>query len=952
VKKLKFTCPHCEAKLRVPTHLAGVSAPCPKCGEMITAPSDITAAVFEPAGVRRNSPAAAAPARARVEAPAPMTSMPAPAPVAASTAVMAPPSMPSAEPDVAERPVAVPRPAPVVRSVPSPAPAPLPVPVPAETRVDLAPSVPASDRAGLVPPPTVAAPAFFTPPPPIRPLAPPDPEEDEERSAPPVSLEDESEVVVEEQYFEEGPPPPLATAPITQPIQISALQRDLPLSEDSARGGQSLPRLDVALGGETKAPPARSTAEPAAPGRTRVFLPQPGSGVQPASPEDFLTPPVPRVTVPVPVPEVPLAEETFGTGTAPSPETFQQLAEAEMPVSVPTYTTIPIPSELDAIPLDELEGEPEFESGMEPEEEEEFEDPAPPRLTPALPDDPAFEIPEWSPEPLDEFEPIPAEPDLSASWPETETSSVTLHPPVSRRQTRPWEESCEEVPENPLHEGSFANLFSQQAPLSESAMPPESPAGPHSDLPDESYRTSEKDLDTLFDSGGRGGRGEKGVGRTMIVMIASVVVVAIIAGVGVILVINSFLGGFSPAEAYKEPEGEVAPAAPNASVAKPRIPTSSATASAPDLSITDAPAIIDPPALPREGTGADAPALSFDEKVQQMVNGRGASVIGSPSLDIVEKPVTDFTGNPAAAPATTLPPAAAATAAPAVPSPALETPLAAGLPPAIETAPESAVAAVAGALGAGGAVLRASPANDPAAVKDLNYNPPESFAAPGPGDKSTLGKTHDLIDAFLRAPDVATRLKYAYQGESLRAAVEDYHKKWPYERFDRYSLQLYQMELDPAIGGPYWVFIVSTSDEAEGFPFIVRTENGLLKADWQIFAEFSDRQFLGFRDGKVPSPGTFRLILERFTDYYGSDRDAFTDLGDYLVYQVYPPYGETEFSEFVFVKKDSELGRKLDKLVGIGDEPLAVVITLDQQAFAHGVKHFVITNLVTEGWFK
>jgi hypothetical protein len=811
-----------------------------------------------------------------------------------------------------------------------------------------------------MPPPTVAAPAFFTPPPPIRPLTPPDPEEDDERSAPPVSLEDESEVVVEEQYFEEGPPPPLATAPITQPIQISALQGDLPLSGGSARGGQSLPRLDVALGGETKAPPARSTAEPAAPGRTRVFLPQPGSGVQPARPEDFLTPPVPRVTVPVP--EVPVAEETVGTGTAPSPETFQQLAEAEMPVSATTYTTIPIPSELDAIPLDELEGEPEFESGMEPEEEEEFEDPAPSRLTPDLPDAPSFELPEWSPEPLDEVEPIPAESDPSASWPETETSSVPLHPPlstpVSRRQIQPREESYEEVPANPLHEGSFANLFSQQAPTSESAMPPQSPAGPHSDVPDESYRTSEKDLDALFDSGGRGGRGEKGVSRTMIVMIASVVVVAIIAGVGVILVINSFLGGFSPAEAYKEPEGEVAPAAPKASVAKPRIPTSSATASAPDLSITDAPAIIDPPAVAREGTGADAPALSFDEKVQQMVNGRGASVIGSPSLDIVEKPVTDFTGTPAAAPATTPPPAAAATAAPApapapaVPAPALEAPLAAGLPSAIETAPESAVAAVAGALGAGAAVLGASPANAPAAAKDPNYNPPESFAAPGPGDKSTLGKTHDLIDAFLRAPDVATRLKYTYQGESLRAAVEDYHKKWPYERFVRYSLQLYQMELDATIGGPYWVFIVSTSDEAEGFPFIVRTENGLLKADWQIFAEFSDRQFLSFRDGKVPSPGTFRLILERFTDYYGSDRDAFTDLGDYLVYQVYPPYGETEFSEFVFVKKDSELGRKLDKLVGIGDEPLAVVITLDQQAFAHGVKHYVITNLVTEGWFK
>ncbi|MDP4792845.1 MAG: hypothetical protein NWR99_13270, partial [Verrucomicrobiales bacterium] len=45
MKKIKFTCTNCHAKLRVPTHLAGISAPCPKCGVTITAPSEITEAV-------------------------------------------------------------------------------------------------------------------------------------------------------------------------------------------------------------------------------------------------------------------------------------------------------------------------------------------------------------------------------------------------------------------------------------------------------------------------------------------------------------------------------------------------------------------------------------------------------------------------------------------------------------------------------------------------------------------------------------------------------------------------------------------------------------------------------------------------------------------------------------------------------------------------------------------
>ena len=66
-----------------------------------------------------------------------------------------------------------------------------------------------------------------------------------------------------------------------------------------------------------------------------------------------------------------------------------------------------------------------------------------------------------------------------------------------------------------------------------------------------------------------------------------------------------------------------------------------------------------------------------------------------------------------------------------------------------------------------------------------------------------------------------------------------------------------------------------------------------------------------------------------------------------------PPYGDlNEFSEFVFVKKDTPLAKKLDELVRLGDEPLAVVVTLDNKAFAHGVKHFVITELLTEGWFR
>lgn len=900
----------------------------------------------------------------------------------AATAVMEPPTMTAGAgevPVVAEAPATLPRPFPAIHSAPNPVPAVLPVPVPAETVVDLAPAPPTAATPGRIPPPTLAAPAFFTPPPPVRPLTPPEPEEEDERSAPPVALEDEEDVVVEEQFFEEGPAPLPAAMPITQPIRISELHTDLPMPRETSRSGQSLPRLDVSLGGESRGAAVASPVEMTPPaGRTRVFLPSPGSNRQPTSPEDFLTPPPPKS--PLPTPEVPITQEPYPDEATDFREPFDPFVEVEVPESIPKYTTIPIPSEHDAIPLDEIESEPELEPELETGDfdaaegdGESLETTVPP---PLLPLSPSFELPEWGAEPIEEVDlpPNPANPSDLRTETETETSSVPLQTPlstpVSRRQVGPRNEWGEEASSQSLHEGSFAKLFAQQTsapetPVAERPSETSSPASTAS-----SASSSNEGFEALFDGGGREGREEKGISRTMIVMIASVVAVAIIAGVGVILVINSFLGGFSPAEAYQESEAEAAQEVSQKSGVKPRIPTSAETASAPDLSIQDAPAIVDPPAVSRDSKSpapeADAPALSFDEKVQQMVNGRGGSVIGSPSLDIVEKPLNDFNGTTAAArsaapPASTAsaaPPKAEGTPPPPAPAPpadptsvANSASLTTNPPSSLGATPESAVAAAAGTIGAGSPPPSTTPAAATVA-KDPNYHPPDSFAAPAPEDKSTLGKTHDLIDAFLRAPDVATRLKYTYQGDSLRAAVEDYHKKWPYVRFGRYSLQLYQMELDASIGGPYWVFIVSTSDEAEGFPFIVRTENGLLKADWEIFAEFSDRQFLRFRDGKMSPPATFRLILERFTDYYGSDREAFTDLGNYLVYQVYPPYGETEFSEFVFVKKDSDLGKKLDKLVGIGDEPLAVVVTLDQQPFAHGVKHYVVTELITEGWFR
>ena len=196
-------------------------------------------------------------------------------------------------------------------------------------------------------------------------------------------------------------------------------------------------------------------------------------------------------------------------------------------------------------------------------------------------------------------------------------------------------------------------------------------------------------------------------------------------------------------------------------------------------------------------------------------------------------------------------------------------------------------------------------------------------------------------------------MKYIYQGESLRPALEEYYKKWPDTKLDRYSLQFYEIERNAEVGGPYWMYFMSTSDNEDGIPIIVRVEDGNLKIDWEIFSEFQDRHFAKFIEGGIASPHTFRLVCERKSDYYGTDRDGFENLDDYLVFEVFPPYGvEGEFTEPAFVKKGSPVAEKLGKILELGELPLGVIVTLDWKAFPHGIKHVVITDYVTEGWFK
>ena len=512
-----------------------------------------------------------------------------------------------------------------------------------------------------------------------------------------------------------------------------------------------------------------------------------------------------------------------------------------------------------------------------------------------------------------------------------------------------------------------------------SLIPSTPPEAPGAELPEPEGDTEKivatNELDEMFGAGSGSGR-SGGPSRTGVAMLSAIGAVAIISVVVVVLVINA-LGGIDVAT--PEPEIESPPPAiangpealassnlgmtpgvdsPSGNVPisiNPQTPPTMATEilkppatrENPVATVPPAPPVENPPVEPtpvnngvadatttgEEGDApamsfdervlaiGDAPAMSFDERVLAIVNGdsspEGVGNAGSTSLSPTEM------ANSAASEFVT----AVGDNAP-------------GVTPLVRAPEDQSPTSI------------AEGAASPAAMSVSNYNPEAGFPAPTSPD-DLLGRTHDLLDAYLRAPDWETRMKYVYHGDSLRPSIEEYYQKWPFKRFATFSKALFQMEPNKKSGGPYWVYLISSSENDPGFPMIIREEDGLLKVDWEVFSEFQDERFVKFLAGDIPSPHTLRVVINRVSDYYGLDRDGFTNLDDYFVYRVKPPYGGlNEFSTYAFVKKDSPIAARFEEVISLNQDPLAVIITMEEKPFPHGINHYVITDYITEGWFR
>tara|TARA_R110002096_G_scaffold85802_10_gene197879 strand:+ start:4215 stop:6704 length:2490 start_codon:yes stop_codon:yes gene_type:complete len=822
-----------------------------------------------------------------------------------------------------------------------------------------------------------------------------------------------SEGVKSEAHLAIEEPPAVAK---TQPIRINPRPSSLPpVREENTSTPGELPRLDIGLAGNETGHSSESLSvdSGAGQGRTKVQLPQPGEATQAFSPGDFIVPAgaadesLPEFAIdPIsdPLPMVPpepridfaIEESHSGDKNSDPTEPILPLETEELVVQEATTEPKTIPLDLAAdLGLDFVKLEEELESvsavdEIEPEAISEPGEVGTEELTTPLLDDeePLADSSEIG-ESLDElFDSVLPNVELEEVFPLEEISNASVGAPKAHEDSilNIFAEADQKVvPEiepdtATLSEGSFETLLSEQTLTSEAIdqgnkapknfrklnSPAKEESSQEDAFPEEFAQVEKREVkpDSPPVRGKTGFLGDffasspfKKEGdpqRSTMVLISIIGAVAILATSAMILAVNGFGGGWTveqvdedtvtppPRMSENPPEqrnispiesatlnGDATPAVINTDLIEQEVTKSGISNQA---FVTPVNANSDPtvPAEPVVGGQSvmetldaqknEKPALSFDERVQSIVNGTGGSSDTSSNLSPAVESIT-----PSAIVEPTVGEFSTGLANPAFPSKVNP----------IEP------------YDRGANDRRAKPLTGPE-----NYNPPESFKAPGPSD-APLGKTHDLLDAFLRAPDWESRIKYIYNGESLRPAIREYYQKWPDSTTDHFSIQLFQMEQDVALGGPYWVYLVSTSDLDQGYPIIIREENGFLKVDWEIFSEFHDKHFVKFQEGAIASPRTLRVVVERVSDYFGPDREGFSDLSDYFVYQINPPYGDlNEFSTYAFVKKNSSLAGQLESVVGLSDEPLAVIVTLEEKAFPHGIRHLVVTDYLTEGWFR
>ena len=227
--------------------------------------------------------------------------------------------------------------------------------------------------------------------------------------------------------------------------------------------------------------------------------------------------------------------------------------------------------------------------------------------------------------------------------------------------------------------------------------------------------------------------------------------------------------------------------------------------------------------------------------------------------------------------------------------------------------------------------------------------PPQQRAPnSSPSVTGLLSEPRKALDSFLTASTWAERIPFIYQGEKLKPKIEAYYRAYEDKPIASYLPEFDFMEDSPEPGRlPYYMYYLKISGHAIEFPVIVMNTPDGPKVDWEAFVEFKDQHLATFVQKRELGPKSFRVLLTR-EGYWGSDREAFTTLNDFLCYSVESPDNETKVN--VFIHRNAALAKEFEAAASWGLPALAAIVELELKRFPHGADHLVINKLITDGW--
>lgn len=230
------------------------------------------------------------------------------------------------------------------------------------------------------------------------------------------------------------------------------------------------------------------------------------------------------------------------------------------------------------------------------------------------------------------------------------------------------------------------------------------------------------------------------------------------------------------------------------------------------------------------------------------------------------------------------------------------------------------------------------------AVADLAKSE-ESTPAPAEGTE----RARDAIRRFLEADRWQERIPYIYDGEAKQSVLRDYFQNHPDRAVKDYRLDFFHSELGKDGTPSMFVFFLTMEREEDGFPVIVKSaaDGKRFGVDWDLHVEFRDRHFAQFVEKKEEGIKEFRVVIQRVT-YWEEDRDQIPGIENLVCYKVDPPF--PGFTQYAFVDKSSEEGKKMVEGLSWETDPLAAKVRMTWAKFPNGRPYLRVTDLVARSW--